>query len=491
MLHCSVEATRLPRCAIPGRGRSLLLPHTSWAYNQQRSNLLPLPRPPPCAQLLRKLPTASPRGLALQQFAGAVLLERLLPAHHKLAPPKSAVNRREAADPAAVVEAQPWFANGKALVAGATSGAAQVPRGGYGIGARRGGARVPRSLPGRRHGWGVLVCSPLACWLEAWSARPAHRHATGAAAAAHPRPRCAHPLSIQAPSSCCCACATCCCGRTCWRTRQVGLAECSRLSGSDSSPLCSKLPLWKHTGGAPPSRPAAPGPALLRCFAGEPSCVGAPFLQRWHEFLGTLQKHIKSMQPEDQNVKVTGCRQELRTPPAPGGGRQGAAARHCAKEAPAELPLVLPRPCDSHPHARHPCCASALGRCASILFTWLIRARHQVFLVHAFFIHADGGHRLRRGVQECSGGGAAAQPLSSGKPWEAGGRQQQAARQARAGAGSGAASMLAPLGSGGCRPMRSSSSTCPCGCRGCPAWQMDCRCAAKCDGAMAPANGSS
>lgn len=87
-------------------------------------------------QMLRSLPTAAPRGLALQQFAGVVLLERLLPSSHKLAPPKSAINRRYVAglDPAAVIAAQPWFGNGKGLVAGGTSGAAAVPAGGYSMG---------------------------------------------------------------------------------------------------------------------------------------------------------------------------------------------------------------------------------------------------------------------------------------------------------------------------------------------------------------------
>ena len=90
----------------------------------------------PAPQLLCNLPTSTPRGLALQQFAGAVLLERLLPSSHKLAPPKSAINRRAATalDPAAVIGAQPWFLNGKALVGGATSGAAAVPSGRYSIG---------------------------------------------------------------------------------------------------------------------------------------------------------------------------------------------------------------------------------------------------------------------------------------------------------------------------------------------------------------------
>lgn len=87
-------------------------------------------------QMLRSLPTAAPRGLALQQFAGVVLLERLLPSSHKLVPPKSAINRRDVAglDPAAVIAAQPWFGNGKGLVAGGTSGAAAVPAGGYSMG---------------------------------------------------------------------------------------------------------------------------------------------------------------------------------------------------------------------------------------------------------------------------------------------------------------------------------------------------------------------
>lgn len=90
--------------------------------------------PTPRLQLLRKLPVSHPRGLALQQYGGAVLLERLLPAprsgHH------SAINRRGGElDPAAVIAAQPWFADGKGLVTGATSGGREVPRGGYPIGA--------------------------------------------------------------------------------------------------------------------------------------------------------------------------------------------------------------------------------------------------------------------------------------------------------------------------------------------------------------------
>ena len=70
-------------------------------------------------QLLRKLPTGHPRGLALQQFTAAVLLEKLIPAGKAGgggggggggAGARSAVNRREAAalDPAAVIAAQPW-----------------------------------------------------------------------------------------------------------------------------------------------------------------------------------------------------------------------------------------------------------------------------------------------------------------------------------------------------------------------------------------------
>ncbi|KAL4427733.1 hypothetical protein ABPG75_001831 [Micractinium tetrahymenae] len=85
-------------------------------------------------KLLRKLPAQRPRGLALQQFGAALLLEHLLPAGHRLAG-KSAVNRRDPAalNPAAVISAQPWFKDPKALVAGATSGEGPVPRGGYSI----------------------------------------------------------------------------------------------------------------------------------------------------------------------------------------------------------------------------------------------------------------------------------------------------------------------------------------------------------------------
>lgn len=43
---------------------------------------------------------------------------------------------------------------------------------------------------------------------------------------------------------------------------------------------------------------------LLLPLAGEASCVGPPFLRRWHDFLATLQKNIKSTEIEDQNVKV-------------------------------------------------------------------------------------------------------------------------------------------------------------------------------------------
>ncbi|PRW60750.1 FAM178A-like isoform X2 [Chlorella sorokiniana] len=146
-------------------------------------------------RLLCNLPTAAPRGLALQQFAGAVLLERLLPDGHKLAPSKSAINRRAATalDPAAVIAAQPWFSNGKGLVAGATSGVAVVPAGGYSIG-----------------------------------------------------------------------------------TVELLLRLCHLL-------------LWPH---------------VLAYVAGEASAVSPPVLQRWHDFLGAVQKNVRSMQPEDQNVKM-------------------------------------------------------------------------------------------------------------------------------------------------------------------------------------------
>lgn len=94
----------------------------------------------PPRQLLRKLPTAHPRGLALQQLGAAVLLERLLPAGSSSkkgrAGGRSAIDRRNAAalDPAAVVAAQPWFSDARGLVNGATSGGQAAPRGGYHIG---------------------------------------------------------------------------------------------------------------------------------------------------------------------------------------------------------------------------------------------------------------------------------------------------------------------------------------------------------------------
>lgn len=118
-------------------------------------------------QLLRKLPAAHPRGLALQQFAGALLLERLLPPSHRA--PRSAVNRREAAvlDPAAVLAAQPWFGDGKGLVAGATSGGAGAGRGGYQIG---GGG-----------GWSVghaRQATTLHCCMVLLRARPARLDAS-------------------------------------------------------------------------------------------------------------------------------------------------------------------------------------------------------------------------------------------------------------------------------------------------------------------------
>ncbi|KAL4856914.1 hypothetical protein ACK3TF_002954 [Chlorella vulgaris] len=86
-------------------------------------------------KLLKKLPMGHPRGMALQQFAAVCLLERLLPAAQQ-GSARSAVNRRaaDALDPVAVISAQPWLADPKALVAGATSGGGKAPRGGYLIG---------------------------------------------------------------------------------------------------------------------------------------------------------------------------------------------------------------------------------------------------------------------------------------------------------------------------------------------------------------------
>lgn len=114
-------------------------PVVDWSFGMRSTHAPADCRPSRCtpaAQLLCNLPTAAPRGLALHQFAGAVLLERLLPASNKLAPAKSAINRRDATrlDPVAVIEAQPWFSNGKRMVEGATSGAAVVPHGGYSMG---------------------------------------------------------------------------------------------------------------------------------------------------------------------------------------------------------------------------------------------------------------------------------------------------------------------------------------------------------------------
>lgn len=104
-----------------------------------------LPSRHPHPQLLRKLPAALPRGLALQQHGAALLLERLLP------PPKSghksAISRRGGAelDPAAVIAGQWWFTKGKDLVVKATSGGQEVPRDGYAIGA--GACGVPAPVP--------------------------------------------------------------------------------------------------------------------------------------------------------------------------------------------------------------------------------------------------------------------------------------------------------------------------------------------------------
>ncbi|KAL4444594.1 hypothetical protein ABPG77_002411 [Micractinium sp. CCAP 211/92] len=145
-------------------------------------------------KLLRKLPTQRARGLALQQFGAALLLERLLPAGHKLAG-KSAINRRDPAalNPAAVIAAQPWFNDPKALVAGAASGEAQAPRGGYSI-----------------------------------------------------------------------------------ETVGLILKACHLL-------------MWPH---------------MLSYAAGEPSCASESFQAAWHGFLLGIQKHIRSLQPEDQTVKT-------------------------------------------------------------------------------------------------------------------------------------------------------------------------------------------
>lgn len=77
-----------------------------------------------------------PRGMALQQFAAVCLLERLLPAAQQGSARSAVVNRRaaDALDPVAVISSQPWLADPKALVAGATSGGGKAPRGGYVIG---------------------------------------------------------------------------------------------------------------------------------------------------------------------------------------------------------------------------------------------------------------------------------------------------------------------------------------------------------------------
>lgn len=43
--------------------------------------------------------------------------------------------------------------------------------------------------------------------------------------------------------------------------------------------------------------------------AGEPSCASEPFQATWHSFLMGIQKHIRSLQPEDQTVKASpACR---------------------------------------------------------------------------------------------------------------------------------------------------------------------------------------
>lgn len=107
---------RTPR-HCPGRQQRQLvhqLLHPQWHAAGATPQPLPSLHPHPLhPQLLRKLPVQRARGLALQQFAGALLLERLLPSGHKLAG-KSAVNRRDpsALDPAAVIAAQPWWVAG-------------------------------------------------------------------------------------------------------------------------------------------------------------------------------------------------------------------------------------------------------------------------------------------------------------------------------------------------------------------------------------------
>jgi hypothetical protein len=45
-------------------------------------------------------------------------------------------------------------------------------------------------------------------------------------------------------------------------------------------------------------------PHMLKSAAGEASCVSPQFLEGWLRFLVACQKQVKSMQPEDQAVKV-------------------------------------------------------------------------------------------------------------------------------------------------------------------------------------------
>lgn len=65
----------------------------------------------PAAQMLKRLPTSLPRGLALQQLSGALLVEKIIPSKGADAAP-SAVQCRagSALDPTTVIAAQPWWA---------------------------------------------------------------------------------------------------------------------------------------------------------------------------------------------------------------------------------------------------------------------------------------------------------------------------------------------------------------------------------------------
>ena len=117
---------------LPTRARAAAHPTQTHPPCLSPASLSPPHAGPPCPQLLKKVPTAHPRGLALQQSAAAVLLERLLPAA-KLGG-KSAARRRGGAapDPAAVIAAQPWCACAAGVVGwgvgrGATRGMAGRP----------------------------------------------------------------------------------------------------------------------------------------------------------------------------------------------------------------------------------------------------------------------------------------------------------------------------------------------------------------------------